>query len=129
MTLKTRIDKIRNYCKRIYIFTLPYFFVMFFATYAMLALFREFCGPGLIFILSVSMTGFGLWNDDETLKANFAAMLVISMGVWFIFLCLSFIIRLPVIGEGAMLAFSLSGAASAFLEYNQEIWERKQIRS
>lgn len=128
MNLKERIETISQGCKRIYTSAIPYFFSMFLGTYMVLCLFREFCGPWLLFILSVAFFGFGLWIDGETLKQNFIAMLVLSIAFWLFLMCLAFIIRVPIIGEGCMLAISVFTAAQSFLEYTHGLWEREQIK-
>lgn len=128
MTLKLRMKKIEKCCKRLYLFSLPYFFSMFLVTYTLLFLLRAICGPWLYFALAVSTVGVDLWDDRDTLMENFRDMTLISFFVWLVFMGLSFIIHLPIIGEGIMLIMSFLGAFYAFVQYNQNIWERRQLK-
>lgn len=128
MSLKVRIGKIRRGCIKIYLISVPYFFVMFLSTYALLALLRYFCGPGLFFLLSVSIVGFDLWDEKGTLQENLIDMVGITITTWLLFMGLSFIICLPIIENGIMLLLSLAGAGTAIVSYNREKWEDEQLR-
>lgn len=128
MTNKERIKKIGKCCKKLYVYSLPYFFIMFLATYALLFLLRAICGPWLYFVLAVSTVGFDMWDDRDSLISNFRDMTLISIFAWLLFMGISFIIHLPIIGEGIMLIISLLGAFYAFVQYNQDTWERRQLK-
>lgn len=123
-----RFERVKSSVKKIYVFSLPYFFVMFMTTYVLLSLLRRFGGPGLYFLLSVASVGFGLWSNDDSLVKNLIIMLAVSLGIWLVFMGLSFILHLPLIGEASIVLISFVGAVKAFLEYNSEEWERKQIK-
>lgn len=55
-------------------------------------------------------------------------MVGITITTWLLFMGLSFIICLPIIGNEIMLLLSLAGAGTAIVSYNREKWEDEQLR-
>lgn len=113
--------------KKVNVFSLLYFFGIFATTYICLLLFREFSGTGLYFMLTL-FVNMGLWDRNQTFKDNFTAMLLISLVFWLTLMSMSFIFNLPVIGEGSLVIISFLGALNVSQEYNQDLWERNQIK-
>lgn len=120
-------NKIKKFYKRIHMFSLPYFFITFIVTYAALLLIRDFGVLGLNFLLSL-LIGINLWDKNETIKKNSIIMLLTFFLSWITFTCMSIIFDLPIVGKGSILIISLFGAISTFREYNNNAWERKQIK-